>query len=89
VHEKIGENAWRFIPTTPIPTSGFPVIVPVDKVTKLEHERAKGSNIIASARCAGTAPQPAKKSTADEPPMDADAKAGGQNFHPVFIVSIP
>jgi uncharacterized membrane protein len=49
VQKKIGEKCvCVFIPTTPIPTSGFLIIVPVEKVTKLDMNVAEGFKYIIS-----------------------------------------
>jgi uncharacterized membrane protein len=49
VQEKIGKKCvCVFIPTTPIPTSGFLIIVPVEKVTKLDMSVAEGFKYIIS-----------------------------------------
>lgn len=46
---KIGEKLVSvFIPTTPNPTSGFLVLVPVDKITKLDMTVAEGVKYIVS-----------------------------------------
>ena len=64
VQEKIGEKCvCVFIPTTPIPTGGFLIIVPVDKVTKLDMSVAEGFKYIISlgALTQEPAPQSPKK----------------------------
>jgi len=49
VQEKIGGKCvCVFIPTTPIPTGGFLIIVPVEKVTKLDMSVADGFKYIIS-----------------------------------------
>ena len=49
VQEKIGVKCvCVFIPTTPIPTGGFLIIVPADKVTKLDMSVAEGFKYIIS-----------------------------------------
>jgi uncharacterized membrane protein len=49
VQEKIGQKCvCVFIPMTPIPTGGFLIIVPVDKVTKLDMSVADGFKYIIS-----------------------------------------
>lgn len=49
VQEKIGRKCVSvFIPTTPIPTGGFLIIVPVEKVTKLDMSVADGFKYIIS-----------------------------------------
>ena len=49
VQDKIGEKCvCVFIPMTPIPTGGFLIIVPVDKVTKLDMSVAEGFKYIIS-----------------------------------------
>ena len=49
VQQKTKENVVAvFIPTTPNPTSGFLVLVPEDKVTKLEMSVAEGIKYIVS-----------------------------------------
>ena len=49
VQKKIaGKCVCVFIPTTPIPTSGFLIIVPADKVTKLDMSVAEGFKYIIS-----------------------------------------
>jgi uncharacterized membrane protein len=49
VQEKIGEKCvCVFIPTTPIPTGGFLIIVPEEKVTKLDMSVADGFKYIIS-----------------------------------------
>jgi uncharacterized membrane protein len=49
VQEKIGQKCvCVFIPMTPIPTGGFLIIVPVEKVTKLDMSVAEGFKYIIS-----------------------------------------
>jgi uncharacterized membrane protein len=49
VQEKIGGKCvCVFIPTTPIPTAGFLIIVPVEKITKLDMSVADGFKYIIS-----------------------------------------
>jgi uncharacterized membrane protein len=45
IHEKL---VCVFIPTTPNPTSGFMVLVPADKMTKLDMSVAEGVKYIVS-----------------------------------------
>jgi len=81
VHEKIGEKCvCVFIPTTPDPTSGFLIIVPVDKVTKLDMSVAEGFKyIISLGALRRNRRTTCQKINRQMTPMDADAKAGGQN----------
>jgi len=49
VQKKTGANCvCVFIPTTPIPTAGFLILVPVEKVTKLDMSVAEGFKYIIS-----------------------------------------
>jgi uncharacterized membrane protein len=49
IQEKSGKNLIGvFIPTTPNPTSGFLILVPVEKVTKLDMSVAEGIKYIVS-----------------------------------------
>jgi uncharacterized membrane protein len=49
VQEKIGQKCvCVFIPTTPIPTGGFLIIVPVEKIVKLDMSVADGFKYIIS-----------------------------------------
>ncbi len=61
VQEKIGEKCvCVFIPTTPIPTGGFLIIVPVEKVTKLDMSVADGFKYIISLGALTHEPAPPK-----------------------------
>lgn len=49
IETKTGRKCVRvFIPTTPIPTAGFLIVVPVEKVTKLEMSVADGFKYVIS-----------------------------------------
>ena len=49
IHSKIGERlVGVFIPTTPNPTSGFLVLMPMDQVTRLDMSVAEGLKFIIS-----------------------------------------
>jgi uncharacterized membrane protein len=59
--DEITENTFEkcvavFIPTTPIPTSGFLVLVPIEKVTKLDISVADGFKYIISLGAISTEP---------------------------------
>jgi len=48
-HIRIGTEAWTiFIPTTPNPTSGYLVMLPVDKITELDMSVGDGMKMIIS-----------------------------------------
>jgi uncharacterized membrane protein len=58
---KTGEKCVAvFIPTTPIPTSGFLIIVPVEKLTKLDLSVAEGFKYIISLGALSQEPAPPK-----------------------------
>jgi uncharacterized membrane protein len=61
VQEKIGQRCvCVFFPMTPIPTGGFLIIVPVEKVTKLDMSVADGFKYIISLGALAQEPSPPK-----------------------------
>ena len=61
IEMKLGEKCVRvFIPTTPIPTGGFLVVVPEEKVVKLDMSVADGFKYIISIGALSNDPSPPK-----------------------------
>ncbi len=66
-----GKTVCVFIPTTPNPTSGFLILVPEDKVTKLEMSVAEGIKYIISLGSISPVYAPALPSDTKSPPAEA------------------